>query len=250
MPLAFAVVCEAAADFRTATALAERVIREQIDWIEEDSFVHCPLWHGVDQTRPCLLWREIPKLAAAAGIPPIHGHFDGRPAEPDARAALRALRFLKKKHEGHPLHGVFLIRDDDGDTSRRAGLEQARKAEQDFQDRIVLGLAHCQRESWVLAGFDPADAGEEDRLAEVRADLGFDPRLSSHLLTAKHDTDKRSAKRVLGVLTQADVNREAICWEKAPLTTLRQRGEETGLVAFLDEIGSRLIPLFASRPSA
>ena len=250
MPFGFAVVCEAAADFMTATGLAERIIREHVGWVDDHLLATCPLWRGADQSRPYLLWTEVPKLAKEAGIPPIHGHFDGRPAEPDARTALRALRLLKLKNLGRPLDGVLLIRDDDRDTRRRTGLEQARDAEHDLRDRIVIGLAHCKRECWVLAGFEPIDIVEENRLDEIRSELGFDPRFHSHQLTAKHDADKRSAKRVLGVLTQADVDREAICWEKAHLAMLRERGHATGLVEFMDEVILHFIPLFAGRSPA
>ena len=250
MPFAFAVVCEAAADFRTATGLAERIIREHVDWVNDHLLATCPLWLGADQTRPYLLWTEVPKLASDAGIPPIHGHFDGRPAEPDARTALRALRLLKLRNAGRPLDGVLLIRDDDRDTRRRTGLEQGRVAEPDLRDRVVIGLAHCKRECWVLAGFDPSGSEEERLLKAVRDEFGFDPRTRAHDLTAKHDTDKRSAKRVLGVLTQGNTDREAACWKEAPLATLRERGRESGLVEFMDEVISRLIPLFASRHPA
>jgi hypothetical protein len=244
MPFAFAVVCEAAADFRTATGLVERIIREQVDWVDQHLLDNCPLWRGTDEARPYLLWSEVPKLAEEAGIPPIRGNFDGRPAEPDARTALRALRLLKLKNAGRQLDGVLLIRDDDRDTRRRTGLEQGRDAEHELRDRVVIGLAHCKRECWVLAGFDPAHPDEEDRLAAVRAELGFDPRIGAHQLTAKHDADRRSAKRVLGVLTQDDADREEFCWKEAPLATLRERGRETGLVEFLDEVSSRIVPVF------
>lgn len=246
MPFAFAVVCEAAADFRTATGLAERVISEHVDWIDGEILTTCPLWCGLDRASPYLLWKDVKDLAREAGIR-SHGHFGSHPAEPaepDAHAAQRALRLLKWKNAGRPLDGVLLIRDDDGDPRRRAGLEQARKEEHDLQDRVVIGLAHCKRECWVLAGYDPADAHEEALLAEVRAELGFDPRKGSHQLTAKHDRDKRSAKGVLDALTRGDLEREARCWERAPMDILRVRGSETGLADFLEQVQSRLVPIF------
>ena len=248
MPFAFAVVCEAAADFRTATGLAERVIRDRVDWVEEEAFLHCPVWRGAIDAASFVLWTDIPKLAKELGIR-SHGHFGDRPAEPDAHAARRAILVLKQKHAEMPLDGILLIRDDDRDTRRRIGLEQAREAEKALRDRIVIGLAHCKRECWVLAGFDPMYPEEVARLAEVREDLGFDPRFASHQLTAKHDPDKRSAKRVLGVLTGDKLDREAACWEKCSLDSLRDRGGESGLKAFLEEVQLRLVPLFHRGPS-
>ncbi len=247
MPLAFAVVCEARADFKTASGLAERIIREHVNWVDDDLLDDCPLWHGRDLAQPYLLWKEVPDLAREAGIR-SHGHFDGQPAEPNAHAAQRALRYLKRKHSTRPLDGVLLIRDDDRDPGRRVGLEQARDAEHDIRERIVIGLARCKRECWVLGGYDPADAREEEILAKVRADLGFNPCLDAHQLTAKHDPDRRSAKRVLGVLTRDDTNREAKCWEQAPLNRLRERGEESGLADFMAEVESHLVPLFNQKP--
>lgn len=248
MPFAFTVVCEAAADFRTATRLVERIVLEQVNWVNNHLLQTCPLWRGVDETQPYVLWKEVPKLAGEASIK-IHGHFDGRPGEPDAKTALRVLRLLKKlKIAGRPLDGVLLIRDDDRDTHHRAGLEQGRDAEPELKERVVIGLAHCKRECWVLAGFDPIGREEEERLAAVRVELGFDPRDGAHELTAKHDTDKRSAKRMLGLLTRDDIDREKSCWEDIALSTLRERGGETGLTDFFDEVISRLIPLFVHRP--
>ena len=248
MPFAFAVVCEARADFRTATSLAERVIRERVDWVDEDLLTDCRLWWAWDDANPFLLWADAKALAREAGIPPSHGHFDGRPADPDPHAARRALRLLRWKNGGRPLDGVLLIRDDDGEARRRSGLEQAREAETHIQDGIVISLARSKRECWVLAGYDPGDPGEIELLAEIRAELGFDPREGSHQLTAKHDQDKRSAKRVLGILTGSDWEREARCWEQSPLDLLRERGRGSGLADFLDEVVSRLVPLFGITP--
>lgn len=240
MPARFAVVCEAEADFRTASRLAERVLIDAIDWLEEGHLADCPLWHGLSEGRVFLLWREVKDIAAREGIK-SHGHFDDRPAEPDAHAGRRALLLLKKFHRDPPLHGVLLIRDDDRDRRRRDGLEQARN-ESELRERIVIGLAHCKRESWVLTGFDPADVAEDARLQALRTELGFDPRTASHELTAKGDTDKRSAKRVLGELTENDLDRESQCWEATPLPTLHGRGAENGLSDYLTQVRERLVP--------
>lgn len=249
MPARFAVVCEAEADFRTATRLAERVLVDAIDWLEDEHLTNCPLWHGLTEGRMFLLWREVKDIADREGIK-VHGHFDDRPAEPDARAARRALLLLKKYHQDTPLQSVLLIRDDDRDLRRREGLEQAREADKSgLRDRIVIGLAHCKRESWVLAGFDPGNDSEEARLAALRTELGFDPRTSSHDLTAGGKDDKRSAKRVLGELTEGDVKREACCWEETDLATLRSRGGDNGLTDYLDQVRERLVPAILHPPT-
>lgn len=102
------------------------------------------------------------------------------------------------------------------------------------------------REAWVLAGFDPQSQDERDRLDNERQQLGFDPNLRAHLLTAADESAKRSAKRVLARLTGGDWDREEQCWTQAALATLRERGAGSGLADFLDEIVERLVPLCAS----
>jgi hypothetical protein len=41
--------------------------------------------------------------------------------------------------------------------------------------------------------------------------------------------------------------REAQCWTHAALATLRERGADSGLAAFLDEVEQRLVPLCGAR---
>ena len=109
---------------------------------------------------------------------------------------------------------------------------------------IVVGLAVVERECWVISGYDPLDEAETKRLEEERKQLGFDPRVRSHELTAcKHDLASRSPKRVLRVLAGDDRDRERRCWREPSLETLRMRGGENGLAAYLDEVRHRLAPL-------
>ena len=245
-PLTFFVVCEAVADFRTATALTERVICEQAPWIEGQT-QHFFEWRGPDDQSTCWLWREIGKKARAAGVK-ARGKFDDEPGSPDAKVARRALIYFRDRMlDGQPLDAVLLIRDDDGDPDHRVGLEQARDAVAELADRVVIGVAHLKRECWVLAGFLPNDERETELMGELRRQLSFDPCLESHRLTAKHDHEVRSAKRVLKMLTQGQFEREQACWAATKLATLRERGEASGLRAFLDEIAERLVPLFGGQ---
>jgi hypothetical protein len=138
--------------------------------------------------------------------------------------------------------GVLLIRDDDRQTKRRLGLEQARNATK-LGVPVVVGLAHPKRECWVLAGFDPCTPEEKETLAELRKALGFDPCARAEELTAKHDHDLRSAKRVFAALTASSRDREADCWLKPALAVLADRGQRTGLADYLNEIRSLLVPL-------
>ena len=150
MSLQFAVVHEAAADFQTATELADRVLVESIDWLDEDQIDYQRTWLRESGGVP-LTWRQVKQSALEAGIDAI-GFFDGEPAEPDARAARRAILYLR--HALPDLAGVLLIRDQDDQPERPAGLEQARRQEEGRLP-VVVGLAVVERESWVISGFDP-----------------------------------------------------------------------------------------------
>jgi hypothetical protein len=237
--LQFAVVYEAPADFQTATELADRVLVESIDWLEEDHVAYQRTWlqeaNGVS-----LAWKNVGKSALKEGINAI-GFFDGAPVEPDAQAARRAIRYLR--HVIPDLAGVLLIRDQDDQPERRAGLEQAR-GEEEGRLPVVVGLAVVERECWVISGFDPQDGVETERLATERQTLGFDPRERSHELTAcKDDKAKRSPKRVLHALCGGDADRERRCWRETTLATLRDRGPQNGMGAFLDEVRKNLASL-------
>ncbi len=237
MSLRFAVVHEAEADFQTATELADRALCDAINWLDEDLVPHQRTWIDHTTSGDRLFWKRIRQLALDAGITPM-GFFEGEPGHPDAAAARRALFFLR--WEFPDLDAIVLIRDQDDQPERRDGLEQARK-----QDHggivIVVGLAVVERECWVLSGYDPRDEAESARLAEQRRQLGFDPRERSHDLTAcKDDHAIHSAKRVLRELSGDDRDRERCCWRETPLTTLRDRGGENGLAAYLEEVRVRL----------
>jgi hypothetical protein len=236
----FAVVHEAEADFHTATELADRVLLEAIDWLDEHLIADQREWVGTVPVERRLTWKAIPQLAREIGIK-ARGHFDGEPGEADAAAARRAILYLK---EAIPdLTAVVLVRDQDDQPERRIGLEQARG--QDHGGTvIVVGLAVVEREAWVISGFDPQDAEETARLEAERQALGFNPRERSHELTAcKNDQAPRSPKRVLRSLSGNDRGRERHCWRNTPLERLRQRGGGNGLTAYLVEVRDRLARL-------
>jgi hypothetical protein len=186
-----------------------------------------------------LTWKGIKKMARGSGIR-ASGHFDGEPGHPDAAAARRAIHFLLEQIPD--LNAIVLIRDQDDEPERRAGLEQARG--QSHRGVVIVGLAVVERECWVISGFEPLDADESSRLEAEKQALGFDPRPKTHELTAcKNDTAVRSPKRVLRQLAASDWHRERRCWVEPALEVLRERGNENGLAAYLDEVRHRLAPL-------
>ena len=241
MTVVIVTVCEAHADFRTATGLADRVVCERAEWIEPAIVEDYRTYRGLAAGESFVCWSHLKAAAQEAGIR-AHGHFDGQPGAPDAVAARKALLLIVRVVPG--ADAVLLIRDDDRQESRRRGLEQARN-EHHGPPHVVIGLAHCKREAWVLAGFVAENHTEQARSATLRQELGFDPCTAAQRLTAVHDQDKLSAKRALTALTGGDADREACCWAKTSIQTMRDRGAATGLAAYIGELENILLPLFA-----
>jgi hypothetical protein len=238
------VVCEARADFEQATELADRVLVATVDWLEGGIWLDSNRqWIGDDLGGVYLTWKSIPNRARELGIS-VRGHFEGEPGQPDAQAARRAIAYVRRQFEG--VAAVLLIRDMDDQPERRQGLEQARTHHSAYV-RIVIGVANPERECWVLSGFDPEDGTETARLDAEKQKLGFDPCSRSHELTAcKDDQAKRSAKRVLSILTADDRERERRCWRTTSLEVLEQRGGLNGLAEYLKEVKDRLVPLITT----
>ena len=240
MSLSFAVVCEARADAETACTLADRVVCDEVDWIDESLLPHLRRWRGQDVNEPQLSWKHVPDLARQSGLR-LFGHFDDQPGAFDAFVARQALTMLKLS--GAAPDAVLLIRDADDQPERRGGLEQA-KALGILHVPVVIGFAQTKRECWALAGFEPATDEERSRLDDLRQELGFYPCVHAERLTAKDDGAKRSAKRVLAILCKRERDRELACLDRAPLALLAERGRNTGLADFLDAVRQDLVPLF------
>lgn len=201
------------------------------------------VWTGLPAGTEYLKWAAVPTLANELRPKAIvHGFFAGQPGAPDATAARKALVLILR---GAPSTGiVVLMRDSDGDWRRKEGLRQA-LASGTWSFGVVIGVPHTKRECWLLAAFEPCDDRERTLIETARQELGFDPRLRSHELTATKDGSKRSAKRVLEVLSNADVDRQESGIRETPLGTLEERGKENGLSEFLDEIKAVVIPEFS-----
>lgn len=244
MTVSIAVVCEAPADQWTGCGIADCVIIESVGWIEAEVIGSFREWRGHTASDSCLQWKNVRGIAQELGIK-AHGHFDGIPGAPDAAAARRALLVLNAS-TAKP-DAVVLLRDDDRQTSRREGLTQARSTTQPaLEIPIVIGLAHVMRECWVLAGFVPIGGHESQEFQETRKDLGFNPAVHAERLSAKHESARRSSKRVLGSLVGQDRDREERCWIDTDISILEQNGRKTGLTDYIREIKDRLVPLFST----
>jgi hypothetical protein len=239
---ALVVVCEAAADGRTATGLADRVLCHEVEWIEPEALPGLRTWRGLDDGETHAAWKSLKHRALGPGALPHspHGKFRDEPGALDARAARKALLLALQTSPD----AVLLIRDSDGRDDRRRGLEQARALGWDFP--VILGVAHPEREAWVVAGFEPRTAAEAEVLAHLLRELGFDPRLEAHRLRA----GARAPKGVLQRLTAGDPTREETCWSEGDLARLADRGSATGLAAYLKELRQYLVPVVSGPRAA
>ena len=235
-----AVVCEAAADQRTACVLADRVVNANVEWIDSSLLDSIREWCGAHSAGEFLAWKDVREEASSRGIR-VHGHFSGEPGKPDAAATRRALLVLTSL--GVVPQAALLIRDSDNDTRRIDGMRQARDLGK-WPFPIVLGVAHTKRECWHLAAFEPTDDADRKRLSMIERGLGFDPRLQSHRLAERTPSGKRNAKHVLNQLAADDEAIASRGISATPLETLSERGEKNGLTSFLAELVSVLPPIF------
>jgi hypothetical protein len=245
--------CEARADFLTSACLIERTIRESAPpWQRDhlDAFINDErAWIGAGDEQEFVRWKRVERVKSELGVRPPLGHFKREPARINAAAARTALAIARHlRRTGLTVDAVILVRDMDDQPDRREGLRQARSeaAGLDPAMAVVVGAADPEREAWVLAGFDPESGAEHQILATIRAEVGLDPRLRASELTAKHDHDKKSSKRILRRLTQDDPERQQRCLREASLSTLQERGGCSGLSDFLTEIAERIVPLFGA----
>jgi hypothetical protein len=239
----FAVVCEAPADMRLVAGLADRVLCQEVDWIDPENLDLHRHWRGLKLEDDLLEWHWVGRLAREQNLR-AHGHFGGEPGALEAAAARKALLLLARS--AHPPDAVVLARDTDGKPERRRGLEQAR-ANSTWPFKVILAVAHTKRECWVMAGFDPRSEVEEQALAGIRREIGFDPRFKAESLTAAEPQAPRNAKRVLDRLLAGNQDREEHCWAASDLQILKERGRHSGLADYLEEARERLVPLFTAR---
>ncbi|MFP2927399.1 hypothetical protein ACLESO_19810 [Pyxidicoccus sp. 3LG] len=238
----FGVVCEARADQLTACGIADRILASEVDWLAPEVRDALYRWIGV-KAHPddrFVRWQKVREESMRLGIKGLFGRFGGESGRPDAfiaRQALLLFASLARKPDA-----VVLVRDSDGDPTRRKGLEQARSA-YSWPFRVVIALAEPKREAWVLAGFESGNADEVERLRALRERLSLDPIQKSHELDASEHGAKKDIKRALEELIQDDGGRERQCLEETRLELLAQRGQHNGLAAFMAEAREQLVPI-------
>jgi hypothetical protein len=248
----FIVIVESGADARTATKLAERILVEKVDWLDDDNLQYFFHWSGLQNGTQHSDWSNVNQIieeAKALGYKPARflGHpKDGVPyQEYGAKAdkVLKLVRFLQKTRQ---IRAILLIVDLDNKPERRKGFDQARSVHINRQPKleIVIGTADRMREAWVLNGFIPSNQEEEQILEEIKSELKFDPCIESHRLRGKDDI--RDPKEVVKKLTDKNMEREQQCWEDTRLELLRERGIHTGLTDYIREVEQRLIQIILS----
>lgn len=248
------VIVEADADFQIATKLAERVLVENIQWLEDEQLQYQLKWSGLESNTTYSCWKNMSQIIADLKqysnyrAPRFLGRSKSGSWKADGAAAkkvLNVVRFLRRQRD---IQAILLIRDLDNQPERRKGLEQARLDDSDRQPtlEIVLGTSDRAREAWVLNGFVPLNEDERLTLKGIKAQLTFDPCEDAHRLRSNSSVEPerlRNPKIVLDQLTEGVYERQRQCWEEPPLTLLSQRGRKTGLTTYLSEVGDRLVPL-------
>lgn len=253
--LEFIVIVESSTDAQTATKLAERVLVEKVDWLEPELLQNLFRWSGLEVDTEHSCWRDINNVMQRAResglpIPKFLGHGRNGVLKADGAATMKILNLVRlfQLKNVRQIRVVFFIRDLDNQPERREGIEQARSEHIDRQPKleIVIGTADRMREAWVLNGFVPFDQKETQILEGIKSQLNFDPCEESHRLRSNSWEEPerfRNPKVVLEELVGNNRLREQRCWEETSLELLRQRGSNTGLAAYLQEIEQRLVPV-------
>lgn len=253
----FIVIVESGADARTATKLAERVLQEKFDWLDDDSLQYHFQWTGLESGTEFSCWRDITKIIdnAKSQIKYKHSRFIGHhsksvPLKADGAASIKVLNLVRFLQRIRQIKAVIFIRDLDNQPERKEGLKQARSEHINKTPKleIVIGAADPKREAWVLNGFIPSNQQEEQILEEIKNKLSFDPCIESHRLRATSEKEPERMRNVKVVVEQltGNMEREKLCWEETNLKHLRERGVDTGLTDYIQEVEERLAAILWS----
>ncbi|MCL1465049.1 hypothetical protein [Argonema galeatum] len=61
----FIVIVESSADAQTATKLAERVLVDKVEWLENEQFQYFFRWSGLEENTEHSCWRDIGSFGVA-----------------------------------------------------------------------------------------------------------------------------------------------------------------------------------------
>lgn len=247
----FVVIVESSADARTATKLADRVLVEKIDWLEDELLQYRFRWSGLEESTDYSCWKNIDditkRLSTQFKFPKIRSNGKLKTDGQAASKIMKLISFLQYK-QNRDIKAVLFIRDLDNQPERREHIKEARSEQINQKPKleIIIGTADRMREAWVLNGFIPLNQEERRILEEIKTKLNFDPCEEPHRLRSNsfEEPDRiRNPKVVVEKLTGGKMEREQQCWEETSLEHLRERGIHTGLTDYLHEIEQRLTPL-------
>ena len=248
MPLRIAVIAEAHYDFRVVSTLFDRAALESKDmpeWIRDDpqQFEVERVFSGINEAEEFTVRKSVKSRSKNFGKGFQNVSKFGTGLGDDLRDTERCVSLAVLADQ--KLNILLLSRDSDGKSER---LESWRKVKEKFQNeisfQIVLASQHCKLEAWILNGFVPNNSKEEQRLKEMRQELGFPPVEQAEKLWAGRGA-KKCPKRVLSLLCDKDREREERCWNETDLKILRENGTNTGLSAFLEDVENSCVPMFS-----
>ncbi|WP_058557218.1 hypothetical protein [Thiohalocapsa sp. ML1] len=246
------LIVEDRADAEAASMLADRVFIEgDAGWIDAETLPSLREWTGIEPETRYTRWVGLGQLATRHRI---KAH--GRGLGPDGAAARKALLLVIQTHaQDDNIQALVLVRDMDNQPERRASMESARAELADkLAFQVAIAAPDPKREAWILHGFEPQNDNETTLLADQRKTLGFDPVTNPERLRGDRrknaDQADRDMKLVIERLTHCEYERELQCLETTLLSVLRERGQATGLTAYLAEVETRLLPLLDPGASA
>ncbi len=240
-----ALVVEAPADADTVGVLVDRIV-SACDEAYDDIDVH-RTWIGPEQSeagRSFFKVQLIKTYARDRRIRLVGGQFGGgRPYEAAAKKAVAVA--LHDDGEAVP-NAVVLVVDEDAQADRALGLAAADEAHDASRlgAHLVAGVARGCREAWVLNAFEPRDEGERTAFDAVNSRVSFNVTREPERLNGPAG-DPRDPKRVVAELMAPE--RQAHAVASCPLDMLRDRGEGSGLRAFLGS-AQRLCSLWRNEP--
>ncbi len=253
MPTHIAVVAEAREDAEICTGLAKRVIQESAttpDWIRDDpeQLAVEVEFAGLELETAFTPRRRIKAIAEERALPHKREiqrlRKFGTPIGEDFADTWKVVALAAA--DDRDFDAVIVSRDTDGHLERWESWKAVKEESADADIVVILAAQHCKLEAWLLNGFVADDDSEKGRLDAERANLGFDPVKQAERLSAKSETAKKNAKRVLRELTAHDSERRRMCWEQTDLGVLRENGEATGLAEYLVDVEAELVPLMGS----
>jgi hypothetical protein len=239
-----AVVVEADADAKIVCALADRFLLEEgPSWIEDHLLPVLRNWSGLEEGSAFTKWTSIDNLFCQFPRLRFRRRASEQKKKPYYATARKAIILAQLLRRQTP-DVLILMCDLDSQRERRDGLMQAR--DEQTHPTTIIATPNPKREAWVLNGFVCEDEREQAELESIRQEIKFDPCLKAERLRYSSQTSraKRNPKEILHRLTGGNHEREEKCWTKTSLTILRERGEETMLKDYLDEVGNVLLPLF------